>query len=154
MEPSKSISTIIAKLKIAYPYYFKELSNEEFIGLISMYQEELGNYNDLTLTTAIKTIIRNNKFMPTLKEIIDECERCRTYNGNSILEKMRNDGYFSRGIKKLSSQQEIRNYEKALHWFENGVVPLWLLNDMKKYGYQDNVRLLFTKNNNYLEMKG
>ena len=93
MEPSKSISTIIAKLKIAYSYYFKELSNEEFIGLISMYQEELENYNDLTLTTAIKTIIRNNKFMPTLKEIIDECERCRTYNGNSILEKMRNDGY-------------------------------------------------------------
>lgn len=72
MEPSKLISVIIAKFKVAYPYYFKDLTNEEFIGLISMYQEELGNCNPIALLKTVKSIIRNNKFMPTLADIIDE----------------------------------------------------------------------------------
>ena len=88
MEQSKLISSAIARLKIAYPYYFKELKTEELVGLINMYQEELGIYNETTLINAIKSIIRKNKFMPTLKEIIDECELCKTYQKNIVIEKM------------------------------------------------------------------
>jgi hypothetical protein len=72
MEQSKLISIVIAKFKIAYPYYFKDLTDEEFLGLVSMYQEELGSFHPIALLNAIKVIIRNNKFMPTLADIIDE----------------------------------------------------------------------------------
>ncbi len=70
MEQSKLISIVIAKFKIAYPYYFKDLTDEEFLGLVSMYQEELGNFNPIALLDAIKVIIRKEKFMPTLADII------------------------------------------------------------------------------------
>lgn len=72
MEQSKLISIVIAKFKIAYPYYFKDLTDEEFLGLVSMYQEELGSFHPIALLNAIKVIIRNNKFMPALADIIDE----------------------------------------------------------------------------------
>lgn len=72
MEQSKLISVVIARLKIAYPYYFKDLTDEEFLGLVSMYQEELGSFHPVALLNAIKVIIRNNKFMPTFADIIDE----------------------------------------------------------------------------------
>ena len=75
MEQSKLISIVIAKFKIAYPYYFKDLTDEEFLGLVSLYQEELGSFHPIALLNAIKVIIRNNKFMPTLADIIDECRK-------------------------------------------------------------------------------
>jgi hypothetical protein len=75
MEQSKLISIVIAKFKIAYPYYFKDLTDEEFLGLVSLYQEELGIFHPIALLNAIKVIIRNNKFMPTLADIIDEYRR-------------------------------------------------------------------------------
>ena len=72
MEQSNLNSIVIAKFKIAYPYYFKDLTDEEFLGLVSLYQEELGIFHPIALLNAIKVIIRNNKFMPTLADIIDE----------------------------------------------------------------------------------
>ena len=154
MEQSKLISGVIAKLKIAFPYYFKELKTEELAGMIAMYQEELGGYNELTLSTAVKSIIRKNKFMPTLKELLDECEQSKTFRGNAILEVMKNDGYFKRGVEELSDQHATRNYEKALSWLENGIIPNWLLEDMKKYGYVEDKPLLSQNSCNYIEMKG
>lgn len=127
MEQSKLISSIIAKLKVAYPYYFKELTDEEFFGLITMYQEELSIYNEITLVTAVKSIIRKNKFMPTLKELLDECELCRTNKKNLVIEKMIEAGYF----------KNPREIDKTYHFLEEGIIPNWLLYDMKKYGYDD-----------------
>lgn len=154
MEQSKLISIVIAKFKVAYPYYFKELTDEEFLGLIAMYQEEFAEYNDLTISTAVKSIIRKNKFMPTLKELLDECEQSKTFRGNAILEVMKNDGYFKRGVEELSDQHATRNYEKTLSWLENGIIPNWLLEDMKKYGYVEDKPLLSQNSCNYIEMKG
>ena len=124
MEHSKLISGMIAKFKIAYPYYFKDLKNEELIGMISMFQEELSGYNELTISNATKSIIRKNKFMPTLKEIIDECENVRTYKINVIIEKMKKAGYF----------KDPREIDKFI---EEGIIPDWLIEDMKKYGYEE-----------------
>ena len=44
MEQSKLISGVIAKLRIAYPYYFKELDENMLMGLIKMYQEQITGY--------------------------------------------------------------------------------------------------------------
>lgn len=141
MEQSKSISIVIAKLKVAYPYYFKELTNEEFISLTTMYMEELSCYNDLTLSMALKSIIRTRKFMPSISEIIEECECCKTKRGNAILDAMLKDGYFKRGIVELTDEHANRNYEKALSFIERGIIPDWLLKDMKEYGYVEDLRL-------------
>lgn len=127
MEHSKLISGMIAKFKIAYPYYFKDLKNEELIGMISMFQEELSGYNELTILNATKSIIRKNKFMPTLKEIIDECENVRTYKINVIIEKMKKAGYF----------KDPREIDKTYKFIEEGIIPDWLVEDMKKYGYEE-----------------
>lgn len=141
MEQSKLISVIIVKFKIAYPYYFKELTDEELAGLIAMYQEELSCYNELTLVSAVKSIIRKNKFMPTLNELIEECELCKTTQKNIVIEKMIKAGYF----------KDSREMEKTYHFLEEGIIPNWLLEDMKKYGYEDENILI---SNNSAKMLG
>ena len=132
MEHSRLISLVVAKLKLAYPYYFKELDDEEFLGLVSMYQEELLDYNEATIANAVKYIIRNNKYMPTIKELIDACELEKVNTKDRIIELMINDGYF----------KDSREIEKAYHFLETRVIPVWFLKDMKKYGYDDGKALI------------
>lgn len=76
MEISKLVSIIIATLKVAYPYYFKDLSDDEFVGLISLYQEMFANLNENVIMIAIKKIIKKSKYIPTISEILDayKCE--------------------------------------------------------------------------------
>lgn len=131
MEQLQSISEIIAKLKIAYPYYFKELTKEELLGMASIYQETLGMYNKITIQKAINQIVRENQFMPTIKELIDKCEECISHEQNEIITKMINDNYFK-------NEREI---EKAYRFLESKIIPSWFKEDMKKYGYQE-IKLL------------
>lgn len=142
MEHSKLISGIIAKLKIAYPYYFKELKNEELAMLVKMYQEQITGYTPEIVLKAIDEIIRTSKFMPTIAEILDRCDgQAKTYTFD-ILKIMQEDGYFKRGaIGELDDSQAIRNYEKATMWLGKGIIPDWLLKDMQKYGYKVNALL-------------
>ena len=134
MEQSRLISSVIAKLKIAYPYYFKELKKEELAGMISMYQDFLSDYNELTLNSAIKSIISKSKYMPSMNELLEECELCKTTQKNIVIEKMIKAGYF----------KDSREIEKTYHFLEEGIVPDWLLEDMKKYGYEDGHNLIST----------
>lgn len=136
MEQSKSISSIIAKLKIAYPYYFKELNEEELVGMIGIYQELLSGYNELTLNNAVISIISKNKYMPTVNELIKECEMVKTYKKNAVIERMIEAGYFK-------NPNEI---DKTYKFLEEGIIPSWLLNDMKKYGYIEDKKVLDTNN--------
>ena len=134
MEQSRLISSVIAKLKIAYPYYFKELKKEELAGMISMYQDFLSDYNELTLNSAIKSIISKSKYMPSMNELLEECELCKTTQKNIVIEKMIKAGYF----------KDSREIEKTYHCLEEGIIPKWLLEDMKKYGYEDGHNLIST----------
>lgn len=134
MEQSRLISSVIAKLKIAYPYYFKELKKEELAGMISMYQDFLSDYNELTLNSAIKSIISKSKYMPSMNELLEECELCKTTQKNIVIEKMIKAGYF----------KDSREIEKTYHFLEEGIIPKWLLEDMKKYGYEDGHNLIST----------
>lgn len=148
MEQSK-LSNVIAKLKIAYPYYFKELNNVELAGMISMYQEFLSDYNEITLNNAIKSIITKSKYMPSISELINECETTKTFRYNVILDTMLKDGYFKKGayaVFGLDSEHETRNYEKALMWVEKNNIPVWLLEDMNKYLYVEDRKALGANN--------
>ena len=140
MEQSRLISSVIAKLKIAYPYYFKELKTEELAGMISMYQDFLLDYNELTLNSAIKSIISKSKYMPSINELLEECELCKTTQKNIVIEKMIKAGYF----------KDSREIEKTYHFLEEGIIPKWLLEDMKKYGYEDGHNLISTNSNKML----
>ncbi len=142
MEQSKLISGVIAKLRIAYPYYFKELSEEMLLGLIKMYQDQITGYTPDVVLKAIDEIIRTSKFMPTIADILEKCDsQAKTYTFD-ILKIMQEDGYFKRGaVGELDDSQAIRNYEKATMWLGKGIIPDWLLKDMQKYGYKVNALL-------------
>lgn len=151
MEQSKLISGVIAKLRIAYPYYFKELDEEMLLGLIKMYQDQITGYTPEIVLKAIDEIIRTSKFMPTIADILEKCDsQAKTYTFD-ILEKMRQDGYFKRGVYgELDDNHATRNYEKATMWLNKGIIPKWLLEDMKKYGYVDD-KLLTNNETKLLE---
>ena len=135
MEKSQLIGSLIIKLKVAYPYYFKDLKEEETLGLYAMYEEELSQYNEETLANAIKQIIRSSKYMPSLNEIVEMCDKCKAQQTNKIVELMWEDGYFKKGIygELLDETQAYRNYNKTLKFIEEGIIPEWLREDMKKY---------------------
>lgn len=123
MEQSKLINSVMVRLKLAYPSYFNTLSNEELIILTKVYQEELSSFNENTLTKAIKNIIRNSKYMPTLKDILDECNKFKNHNLNAIIERMKREGYF----------KNANEIDKIYQWLNEGIIPEWLKNEMKKY---------------------
>lgn len=129
MEQSKSISLVIAKLKIAYPYYFKELTQEEIILLTQMYQDQLKAYSNQTLINAVDEIIKTSKFMPTISEIVESCEKNKVIRRNEVIEKMKLDGYF----------KNANEIEKVYHFLEVGIIPTWLKEDMKKYVNQNSL---------------
>ena len=123
MEQSKLINSVMVRLKLAYPSYFNTLSNEELIILTKLYQEELSSFNENTLTTAIKNIIRSSKYMPTLKDILDECNKFKNHNFNAIIERMKRDGYF----------KNANEVDKIYQWLNEGIIPKWLKDEMKNY---------------------
>lgn len=125
MKQSKLVSSIIAKLKIAYPYYFKDLTDEEFVGLVSMYQEQIVGYRPEVIIKSVNNIISNSRFMPTVAEILENCKSCESGFKNAIIEKMIADGYF----------KDPREIDKTYKFIQEGIIPNWLLEDMKKYGY-------------------
>lgn len=130
MEQSKSISKALMKLKIAYSYYFKDMPKEEFIGLISMYKDVLIDFNDSTIDAAINSIIKTNKFMPSIAEVVEECNKCLCFKSNEILRKMYDLGYFHLNV---CDEQAKLNYQKALMFAEKNIIPDWLLKDMREY---------------------
>lgn len=144
---TKGISTLIATFKIAYPYFFKESTKEEITALSRIYQEHLSCYSEKTLANVAKKIIATKKFMPSISEIIEACEKEKEFMRNEILELMKADGYFKKGdYGELDHIQEERNYTKALMWAEKNLLPNWLKEDMKYYqtkilGQKENLML-------------
>ena len=131
---TKGIATLIANFKIAYPYFFKESTKEEITALSRIYQEHLNCYSEKTLENATRKLIAIKKFMPSISEIIEACEKEKKFMRNEILELMKADGYFKKGdYGELDHTQEERNYTKALIWAERNLLPSWLKDDMKYY---------------------
>lgn len=123
MEKSKKISSFIATLKVAYQRYFNEMKNEDFVSFTNMLEDMLGNYSEEILNKVAKDIIKTKKYMPSLSEIIELCDNCKIHVQNEIVEYMIKDGYFH-------SPREI---EKVYLWLEEGLIPAWFKEDMKKY---------------------
>ena len=119
----KKVVNFILVLKTAYPYVFKDMKEEDVENMVGLYQEMIGSYNEETLELVSKEIVKNFKYIPSMAEIIKLCENKKVHTRNEIVELMIKEGYFK-------SPLEI---EKVYRWIEEGIIPSWLQEDMKKY---------------------
>lgn len=132
MEESE-LSKLILKFKIAYPQFFRDMTKEDILGLIAMYKEQLNGYSYNLVSKAVDKIISKNKYMPSMAEIIDECNSVNVNYLLNIVKVMYDDEYFHRGVERLSDEQANRNYDKTINWLEKGIIPSFLKADMEEY---------------------
>ena len=87
------------------------------------YFDFLEEYNANELQNAIKNFIKKSKFLPTVAELVEEIEKQRKEKRTLILDYMLEEKYFFC----------IEEYEKAVSFIENGVVPDWFKEAYKEY---------------------
>lgn len=127
-------------------FYFKDMTQEE----LEVWYEMLKEVDFKTFNQAITTITKESKFFPSVASILEKCEEHKATSSKdyrtTILEKMSEDGYFRKGAYgDLSIDQEERNFKKAVQWLSTGLIPKWFLEDMKRYGYQEQNSLTNTE---------
>lgn len=124
MEQSSFIK-IVNVLKIAYPYYFKDLDKESSQAFMQLYYTKLKKYRYEIVAKAIDNIITNNNYMPTLAEVINECNLQSKLYYKGILNQMYVKGYFK-------TDEE---YGKSVMWLleDKPLIPEWLKKDIDKY---------------------
>ena len=124
MEQS-NFSKLVNVLRIAYPYYFKDMEKESTIMFNQLYYSKLKRYDYIVVSNAINKIIENSEFMPTIAEIMAECDKETRKLYKIKIDKMYSNGYFK-------TDQE---YGKALQWLfeDKPIIPSWLLEEIKGY---------------------
>lgn len=133
MEQS-NFSKIVNVLRIAYPYYFKDMEKESTIMFNQLYYSKLKKYDYVVVSSAINKIIEKSEFMPTIAEILTECDKETRRLYKIKIDKMYKNGFFK-------TDQE---YGKALQWLfeDKPIIPNWLLEEIN--GYEE--KLLISKN--------
>lgn len=122
--------TFIKCMKILNACYSKKMNEQQ----LESWYEYFSDISYSTLHKAIKEIIVESKYFPTAPQLKDKCKKINKEYMLSIIDKMKDDGYFKKGILgDLSDEQAFRNYDKALIWLDNGNIPEFLKNDMRKY---------------------
>lgn len=114
----KAIEFTIAIKKLSLCYN-KEFDEET----IKLWYEYFKDINKDTFYKCIDKIIKENKFIPSVADILKECDKQKEQTRYNILEIMNNDNYF----------KNENEYEKAIKWLEKNNIPYWFKNDMKKY---------------------
>lgn len=134
MEQS-NFSKIVNILRIAYSYYFKDMEKESTIMFNQLYYSKLKRYDYVVVSSAINKIIEKSEFMPTIAEILTECDKETRRLYKVKIDKMYTNGFFK-------TDQE---YGKALQWLfeDKPIVPNWLLEEIN--GYEE--KLLISKKN-------
>lgn len=133
MEQS-NFSKIVNVLRIAYPYYFKDMEKESTIMFNQLYYSKLKKYDYVVVSSAINKIIEKSEFMPTIAEILTECDK-----ETRKLYKIKIDKMYANGFFKIDQE-----YGKALQWLfeDKPIIPNWLLEEIN--GYEE--KLLISKN--------
>lgn len=116
-------------MKILSSCYHKDISNDDLI----IWYEILQDIEPEVFKKAIIELCKERAYMPTIHDILDKTKEVKNNNYLSILEQMKNDGYFRLGVVPLSPEQEDRNYSKSIRWIERGIIPGFLLQEMQKY---------------------
>ena len=119
----------ISGMKKLGSFYFKELTNEQ----ISLWYEMFQDVSVDVFNQAIKEISRENKFMPNANELFNKCSQLNKSNLLDLVKFMYDDGYFHRGVERLSDEQASRNLDKTMMWLGKGIIPSFLKEDMQEY---------------------
>ena len=119
----------ISGMKKLGSFYFKELTNEQ----ISLWYEMFQDVSVDVFNQAIKEISRESKFMPNANELSNKCSQLNKNNLLDLVKFMYDDGYFHRGVERLSDEQASRNLDKTMMWLEKGIIPSFLKEDMQEY---------------------
>ena len=119
----------ISGMKKLGSFYFKELTNEQ----ISLWYEMFQDVSVDVFNQAIKEISRESKFMPNANELFNKCSQLNKNNLLDLVKFMYDDGYFHRGVERLSDEQASRNLDKTMMWLEKGIIPSFLKEDMQEY---------------------
>lgn len=125
-------------------FYFKDFSSDD----LSAWYELFKDIKVKTLERAITDIVKESKFMPNINILLEKCQSTTKSYYVHILDKMYKAGYFKEGIVPLDPQHELRNYEKSIKWLEEGILPGFLKEDMKKYMMDD--ELVIENKNSFL----
>lgn len=66
---------VIFLLKVAYPYYFKNMSKVDLTALQKIYYQFFNKYHIVVFKNAIADVIKHEKFMPSIAEIYEKCRK-------------------------------------------------------------------------------
>lgn len=106
----------------------------------SMDQEQLESWYDYfrdvsnsTFSKAIKEIVAESKYYPTISQLKDKCKEENKKYILSIIDQMKKYGYLKKGVKELTDYHAQRSYEKTLMWLEDGKLPEFVENDIKEF---------------------
>lgn len=99
--------------------YGKEYTKIE----VQQHYDFLKDYSYETFISAIKSIIRNSKFLPKINELLEECEKQKEKIKFDIIEFMNKQGYF----------KDIKEYEQANLFMSKNIMPEWFKKDVNKY---------------------
>lgn len=113
------IEECVKGLKYLGLAYSKEFDEEE----CKVYYDFLKKYEYESFKMAVKSIIKNSKFLPKISELVEECEKYKQYYTFKILEFMKSLNYF----------KSVNESDKATKYLETGVIPSWFKEDMNKY---------------------
>lgn len=125
-------------------FYFKDFSSDDLMAWYELFKDIKVNI----LEQAITDIVKESKFMPNINQLLEKCTSTINSFYLAIIDKMFKDGYFKQGIVELDSEHEMRNYEKTVRWIEEGIIPGFLKEDMKKYMLDNNKKI--DNNNSFL----
>lgn len=124
---SDTIIAIFKILKTAYPTSFISKKGEDLEEMIDLYSESLDKQNERDVLLAVRSLVKETKYIPSIKLIIDTCEKIKTESMLNVIDKMIQDNYFK-------SEEEI---SKAENFVKKRIFPAWFIRDFNKYDEND-----------------
>lgn len=113
--------------------YSKNMDQEQ----LESWFEYFSDVSYSTLNNAIKEIVSESKYFPTISQLKDKCKEVNKKYIVSIIDKMKESGYFKKGVEELTDSHALRNYEKTLMWLDEGNLPEFVENDIKEFHKQN-----------------
>lgn len=109
--------------------YSKNMDQEQ----LESWFEYFSDVSYSTLNNAIKEIVSESKYFPTISQLKDKCKEVNKKYIVSIIDKMKESGYFKKGVEELTDSHALRNYEKTLMWLDEGNLPEFVETDIKEF---------------------
>ena len=109
--------------------YSKNMDQEQ----LESWFEYFSDVSYSTLNNAIKGIVSESKYFPTISQLKDKCKEVNKKYIVSIIDKMKESRYFKKGVEELTDSHALRNYEKTLMWLDEGNLPEFVETDIKEF---------------------